>query len=108
MSLRVPRGGAPTVTPSILVSAHVLAREFQHRSTMGSRWTHGRSSRESQSPLRTRASAWMEDSIEGVKEERGRGDDVRKSQPGLMVSIDRVALVKEVIFLASFRFAASF
>ena len=68
MSLRVLRGETPTVTPSTLVDAHVLAREFQY---WGSRWTHEHSSREPQSPLRTRASAWAKDSIEGVKEERG-------------------------------------
>jgi len=69
MSLRVLRGETPTVTPSTLVGAHVLAREFQH--WMGSRWTHGHSSRELQSPLRTWTSAWTKDSIEDVKEERG-------------------------------------
>lgn len=102
MSLRVPRGGAPTVTPSTLVGAHVLAREFRHRLTMGSRWTHGRSSRELQSPLRTRASARAKDSIEGVKEERGRGDLQRTKKPARIngLSIDGDAFAK-VIFLAS-------
>jgi len=82
MFLRGSRGEAPTVTPSTLADAHVLAREFRHRSTIGSRWTHRHSSRESQNPLRTRASVRAKDNVEGVKEKRG---DLQKSQSGLTV-----------------------
>lgn len=65
----------------------------------GREWTHGRSSREPQSPLRTRASARTKD---GTKGARGCGEGPPKVSAGINgISIGGAATAKEVVLLTA-------
>lgn len=65
----------------------------------GREWTHGRSSREPQSPLRTRASARTKDGTEGAK---GCGEGPPKVTARInVISIDGAATAKEVVLLTA-------